>query len=298
MKPAWPPTWLRVRTISLGFGLALLGSCATQNSVQRVLPAETSFNHEAGRGGLIVVNIYLASGEALPIIVDTGAPFCVLDKSLEPRLGKPLRHYDLHSMFGTAPTQLYKSPPLFLGGGPLMTGDTVATMDCSQLSKSMNDSGHSNYRVMGVLGMECLRHYCLQLDFKNQKLSFMNSRQLDQHDLGEAFPLKLFHFPSYVEVQGNLAGNRNASSLVDTGMTFDGDVSLKPWEQQAFFQKYWQKDLIITNGIFGGYHYTNLCLGNGKANVLGLGLLSRNRVTFDFPKRTLYLKQQQIGPLN
>lgn len=281
--------------ISLGFGLALLSSCTTGNPARRVLPAETSFNQEAGHGGLILVNARLASGEELPFIVDTGAPFCLVDKSLEPRLGKPLQHYDLHSMYGVSTTQLYKSPQLCLGDVPLVIGATIATMDCSQLSKSLNDSGHSHYRVMGVLGMECLRHYCLQLDFTNQKLRFLDSHQLDRQKLGEAFPLKLFHFPTYVAVQGNLAGNRQAASLVDTGMTFDGDVSFKPWEQQAFFQKYWRKDLIITNGIFGGYNYTNLCLGNGQANVLGLGFLSRNLVTFDFPKHTMYLKQERTG---
>jgi hypothetical protein len=280
--------------ISLGFGLALLSSCTAINSGRRVLPVEASFNQEAGRGGLILVNIRLANGEELPFIVDTGAPFCLLDKSLESRLGKPLQHYDLHSMFGVYSTKLYKSPQLCLGDTPLAIGATIATMDCSQLSKSLNDSRHSHYRVMGVLGMEFLRHYCIQLDFTNQKLRFLDSRRLDRQKLGEVFPIKLFHFPTYVAVQGNLAGNRQAASLLDTGMTFDGDVSFKPWEQQAFFQKYWRKDLIITNGVFGGYNYTNLCLGNGQANVLGLGFLSRNLVTFDFPKRRMYLKQERI----
>jgi len=278
--------------ISLSFGLVFLSSCTTDNSLRGVLPVEASFNHEAGRGGLLLVNISLASGEELPFIVDTGAPFCVLDKSLEPRLGKPLQHYDLHSMFGVSPTQLYKSPQLCLGDVPLEIGATIATMDCSQLSKSLNESGHSNYRVMGVLGRECLRQYCLQLDFRNQKLRFLIFRRLDLQKLGEAFPLELFHFPTYVAVQGNLAGDRRAASLVDTGMTFDGDISFKPWAQQALFKKYYRKDLIFTNGIFGGYNYTKLCLGNGQANVLGLGFLSRNLVTFDFPKRVKYLKQE------
>ena len=63
----------------------------------------------------------------------------------------------------------------------------------------------------------------------------------------------------------------------------------------GIFRKYWRKDLIITNGIFGGYNYTNLCLGNGQANELGLGFLSRNLVTFDFPKRWMYLKPERTG---
>jgi hypothetical protein len=37
-------------------------------------PADVTINQDAGHGGLLVVTLRLASGEALPFIVDTGAP--------------------------------------------------------------------------------------------------------------------------------------------------------------------------------------------------------------------------------
>ena len=47
-------------------------------------------NKDAGRGGHLVVTLRLQSGEELPFLVDTGSPMTVLDKSLEPQLGKCL----------------------------------------------------------------------------------------------------------------------------------------------------------------------------------------------------------------
>lgn len=48
--------------------------------------------------------------------------------------------------------------------------------------------------------------------------------------------------------------------------------------------------------IWGGNTYTdfNVLIGG---NVLGIGFLARHVVTFDFPKRIIYLKQTSTGPL-
>jgi hypothetical protein len=57
--------------------------------------------------------------------------------------------------------------------------------------------------------------------------------------------------------------------------------------------------------VWNANTYTNLLIGNGGTdfstgnggNLIGLGFLARHLVTFDFPARTLYLKQTRIGPL-
>jgi hypothetical protein len=54
--------------------------------------------------------------------------------------------------------------------------------------------------------------------------------------------------------------------------------------------------------VFGGTTYTNLVIHKNSdginANIiLGLRLMARNLVTFDFPKQTMYLKQTSVGPL-
>ncbi len=54
------------------------------------LPADVSMNKEAGRGNWLFVTLRLESGEELPFFVDTGMTLTLLDKSLEPKLGKRL----------------------------------------------------------------------------------------------------------------------------------------------------------------------------------------------------------------
>lgn len=63
---------------------------ATANSVQPPLPAEVTMNKGAGRGGDIIATLRLADGERLPFIIDTGTSCTLIDKSLEPKLGKCL----------------------------------------------------------------------------------------------------------------------------------------------------------------------------------------------------------------
>jgi hypothetical protein len=38
---------------------------------------------------------------------------------------------------------------------------------------------------LGILGMDCLSDYCLQLDFAQRKLRFLDPNRLDASSLGE-----------------------------------------------------------------------------------------------------------------
>jgi hypothetical protein len=60
---------------------------------------------------------------------------------------------------------------------------------------------------------------------------------------------------------------------------------------------------IFAWAFFDGNTYTNLVYA-GNPNLLwpaenwiGLRFLARHLVTFNFPKRTLYLRQRSVGPL-
>src|SRR5512147_1069796 len=80
-------------SVGIFLSFLFLCSCATTPesssiSPATVLPADVTLNEDAGRGGWIIVMLRLESGEELPFIVDTGASGTLLDKSLEPKLGK------------------------------------------------------------------------------------------------------------------------------------------------------------------------------------------------------------------
>jgi hypothetical protein len=288
----------RGRVLGVLACLLLCCSCATRNSIGPGRPAETSFNKGAGRGDPLEVKLRLESGEELLFMVDTEACRTILDKSLEPKLGKRLGTRMDWTFTGTRRAGLYMAPKLYLGRTQLLTGGRVLT----------EDIGHPP--IMGILGMDCLRHYCLQLDFTSAKMRFLDPDGPNNEDLGRAFPLTLiFGNPL---AHGDFWGEGNKYFFVDTGCVVDFDAFLSP----RLFQRKLKEQKPDWDGFhktpagklrrmagfsksnFGGRTYNNVILwewsGPGSwpvKNLLGLRFLARNLVTFNFPKRTMYLKQ-------
>jgi Aspartyl protease len=274
--------------LAIFLSVLLLCSCATPSHPSAIvaateLPAETAINKDAGRGGHLTVTLRLEDGEEMLFMVDTGSPFTLLDKSLKSKLGK--RRDTKPISFpggGHEEAGLFAAPKLYWGNTRLMTGNFVAVHDFNAHSSRTNAS------VMGVLGMDCLRYYCLQLDFEAEKIRFLNSDQKATAELGRAFPVTFFRgFYPHVQ-RANFVGN-NTNLLIDVGCNVDGMVDTSAIHGLAVF---------FSEQDWGGETYTNLIVGAvGHANALGLRFLARHLVTFDFPKSTMYLKQRNIGPL-
>lgn len=286
------------------FCLLLLCSCATWNSNHLPLPPETDLNPQAGYGDWIILKLCLEDGEELPFVVDTGSPITILDKSLESKLGKYLgTRTKTYGYLGKKRMGLYHAPKLFLNSVQLHTGSRIYTDDLAALSERT---------FMGILGVDCLRHYCFQFDFSNRKICFLNPDQMNDEDLGKAFPLNIFF--GTVFAHGDFFGTGNAYYRPDTGAVLESDAVLshKLFQRELKKQNLILEGKVSTNGlnlaafskgIFSGQTYTNLLFVEAKdavwydRNMLNLQFLARNLVTFNFPKRTMYLKQQSVGPL-
>jgi hypothetical protein len=204
-----------------------------------------------------------------------------------------------------------------LGRTPLITDSNALTSDF--VEKMSSGAGHP---ILGVLGMDCLQHYCIQLDFKAGKMRFLDPDRLKASKLGQAFPMVLSGadqseprwFRLFIR-QRSLAGGKDTNLLIDTGVDNDGNL-----EPELFRREVQKRRLRVPadtsqsqepNGIglpqciWSGLIYTDLWVGNGaNANAdgggessLGLRFLARHLVTFDFPHRTMYLKQTRRGPL-
>jgi hypothetical protein len=317
---AW--TIPKLRIVGLFASILLLCSCATEPHSSAVtprpaLPANVTMNKEAGRGGHLFVTLRVETGEELPFLVDTGAPMTLLDKSLEPRLGKCLGTQTLWN-FGVAyEASEYAAPKLYLGSVPLITDSNALTSD--YLAKMSSGAGRP---IMGVLGMDCLRHYCVQLDFKAGKMRFLDPDRLRAARLGQAFPLTSScasrDRPEWIHPyihHASLAGGSAADLLIDTGADNDGVLEPELFRRKVREQRLRRPEdtaqdrepnrVELPQCVWNGAAYTDLCLGNGaNANEdgggessLGLRFLARHLVTFDFPHRVMYLKQTSRGPL-
>ncbi len=275
--------------------LLFLCSCATEPSARRFLPADLPINKDAGRGACLVVTVQLGSGQKLPFIVDTGANCTLLDKSLEPKLGKPLGTTVGEFVGIKSTNNCYTAPKLYLGGVLLMSGTNVVAWDFKGLS---TEPGRP---VMGILGMDVLEHYCIQLDFAAGKMRFLNSKGEDKETWGKAFPIVALNAEDgRPAVSGNLFGAQGSHSLIDSGYGSDG------WLMPKYFQQWTNGAVLRTNGeacwphgMFGGEKYPWLSLDEKDfpSDAIGLRFLARHRVTLDFPNHTLYLQRQSIGPL-
>lgn len=305
--------------------LLFLCSCATVTPPSPVivktpiaaatqLPPSQDINIDAGRGGLLFVNIGLGDGEKFPFIVDTGCPITIFDKSLEPKLGKCLDTGTFHNFGSDGDLRVYAAPQIYLGGVPLMTATNVFTLD---LKKMRYKDGP---RFMGILGMDCMKHYCIQLDFKGRQMRFLDPNHFNTNRLGKAYPIVFSTegqdetnlYCPYIQYS-TLFGQEVTNLIVDVGCNMDGGIDPRHFRQEARIQGVRVERTRFNSGkadsatfrdlTWSGQTYTNLTFRTwparvGWSDLIGLAFLARHLVTFDFPGRMMYLKQRSVGTLD
>ena len=294
-------------------GLLLLCSCATSPERSALapaasLPADVPINPDAGRGNELFLPLQLADGETLTFLVDTGSPVTLFDRSLEPRLGKRLGTMAMWNFGTEQQSGVYAAPRLYLQDIPLlMSGTNVETIDLRDLSAKAGVS------IMGILGMDCLSHYCLQLDFTAGRIRFLDPDRLDPAPLGQSFPLifnediqSRWGFIRPWIAQPGLVGGGTGPLLVDTGYRNDGALDSGAFHREVRNRRSpGAGDAVLSQDsgrvwfagcVWHGGTYTNLLVGEG-GTLIGLRFLARHLVTFNFPKQTIYLKPTSVGPL-
>jgi hypothetical protein len=202
-------------------------------------------------------------------------------------------------------SRFYAAPRLCLGDVQLPIGTNIDVMDLSRLAS------RSGPRPLGLLGFDCLRHYCVQLDFEAEKVRFLDPAHLEVEKLGKAFPITVSRGdgrpyiycpnlagvpstnaltdPNFLKRRDNMPGTY---ALIDSGFNADGRVG------RGSIKGHDSRRMRLSKCVWEGGTYTNLVVGvEEQANLLGLRFLARHLVTLDFPNNTMYLKQTRIGPL-
>ena len=276
-----------------------------QNVLSSILPADITLNKDAGRGGMVFITIRLDDGEKLPFVLDTGCPTTCIDQSLESKLGKRIQTKTLWAFGVRSHINVYHAPELYLGKTVLKkSGDFIVTHDCSQMSAEV---GHP---IMGILGMDILTNYCLQLDFNARKIRFLDYENPSKTRWGDPFPVTYIQ-DGCPRINDNLVGAPGVGSIIDTGCSYDG------WLIPQLFQQWTDETLPpvagqarAPDGVLGQESYPGLhlrgvdprLLSTGDTHIqfngLGLHFLARHLVTLDFPEKTLYLKRTSVNALD
>jgi hypothetical protein len=306
--------------------LGLLCSCATQRShsgealLSPGLPPEQILGEKTGTKEPLILTLRLSDGQVVPCVVDTGSCCTMLDRSLKGFLGPRLQTKSYTVPFRAAApenTEVYKAPKLYLGNVPLMTDSTILVGRVIDT----NDLDTNTHACKAILGMDCLRHYCIQIDFDEHIMRFLDSSTLKREELGLAFPLS---FATNVEgappegiwvpfVNFKWATNGNVRFMVDTGFVMPADFTLPPalvrpalaacdgayWSPMSikFSSDTANQICLFPTVVLGSETYQNVQvveLGMAPEKLLdgfmALPFLARHKVTFDFPNQKMYLR--------
>ncbi|HEU5396349.1 MAG TPA: hypothetical protein VFV81_04225 [Verrucomicrobiae bacterium] len=268
----------------------------TQEEISDALPPEQPVNQDAGRGSLLIVEVQLEKGRALPMVIDTGAGCTVLDKSLEQNLGQSLGTVIMHSFLGTTTNVVFNAPRLYLGGIQLKSDNQIVTSD---LRKRLSPLVH--HPVLGILGIDVLENYCIQLDFPAGKIRFLDAACADKSTWGKSFPIvPVSDEDARPAIAETLLGTHGPHTLIDSGFFGDGSMTsnhFQVWTNEAV--TFTKGETHVPDAVLDGkkYFFVGLRQIDWPTDAIGLNFLARHLVTFDFPHHTLYLRRQSIGPL-
>jgi tetratricopeptide (TPR) repeat protein len=256
------------------------------------VPAEFDI-HTDGDFLLIPVEVH---GKTVPFVLDTGCNCTVIDISLTD--GKP----EKTEKWGKKKLQFFKAPAMKIGAIAWQSVDLVVGKDLTDLREA---SGHEFY---GLLGMDFLVNYAVQVDFDVGKLRLM---KLQAPPLGKTAPIIfLDKKKSRPLVIGEIAGWGPEAHLIDTGDVGSANLrkelfqtlarkglvrgleetrSTTIWRTRKHYDG-WLKNLALTGGPS-----RPTCVGASELRCtdFGLGFWRGFNVTFDFPGQTLYFEKSR-----
>jgi len=235
------------------------------------------------------------------LLLDTGAYCTAYDKPLWSLLGKPKALGEFPEVNVTAP--FFDPPDARLGKLTLPKDSLVMGHDMKELREDFGEDIH------GLLGMNFLKRHIFRMDFDRGEIVFLRKVGPDP---GQRLAVTLKHDLPYVRI--NLPGLKEPEEFIlDTGFArgrgCEGGILRK-----STFDALIKSGKLIPGGNtrsvglagrqisygwlealpFAGNTHKNLVFNDSReCSFLGLDVLSRYVVTFDFPHHAIYLKKRR-----
>ncbi len=256
-------------------------------------------------------------GEEYQFLLDTGSDVTAYDDSFKDKLRKMF--IGPVTRTGRAPHGkkikyvTLPAPDAYLGQLNLKVSRYAVVTDLNQLV------AEENRNFQGIIGMDFLKKYIIQIDFDNEKViffkgnkdidlfSFLKPKENKHPEWGEPIPLKtkLFHNVRYI--RGKFFDNTSADFLIDTGNYFSNDLQSRLFEKvnsnlvgtqhgsqsttTVQSDNKGRKVIITERFSVGTFEYKEMFFQKSDSSILGQPFLSRHLVTFDFPNNVAYLKK-------
>ena len=269
------------------------------------------FKIDLERGVIVPVVI---DGKEYPFELDTGCTVSVIDLKL--LTGKPISEKVCRGLAGDRRLPYYAVPKASLGNRDLQrdlsvveSGDFVVRgwidprglnigvigYDFSELNEQ---SGRQFY---GLLGMDFLHQWAVQIDFDHDELLIMRKAVVPEN--ADVFDL-YYDDGGRALVRCRIADWGEADFGIDTGLEATGNFESRfasVLEQQKCIENVGRTRGLSITGAYrkGEFGVPKFALGNhecpdlhfseGTANIVGLWYLCRYNLTLDFPNKKLYV---------
>jgi hypothetical protein len=238
------------------------------------------------------------SGKGYLFVVDTGSTITMIDSSL--LADTPFDNASMGTPAGKMPISKHRVPHASFGEQQLETSIRfVLGLDLAELRET---SGHPIY---GVIGMDILRQWVLQIDFDGGALEL--SQRAKDVEGSQAVRIE-YGKDRLPRVRASIGGTEAIDFVIDTGSVgyesgnldsrFIGaqsksaglrKVGSNPATTAAGTRAY---NLLQARSLRVGQIETlEPIFAESKGNSLGLYWLSRFSVTLDFPNNTMYLRE-------
>jgi hypothetical protein len=251
-----------------------------------------------GKGGRMLVLPVKVGQSVVPCLLDTGARYSGFDSSLREMLGETVGQRVLTTPAGKSRAYAYSWPEASLGGQPLKSDQPVVCIALDDV-RHATDEG-----ILGVIGMDVLRHCRLQIDFDRGVLAFLDSLPENRDELGEQVSFCSIDDGIPV-ILGLLAEGLSRPFIIDTGAhgnsltakSFDGLVKANQIRLGSTSVSATVGGEVRTERgrlrrfTVGPFSHEELRFSRLNMSSLGLRYLSRYRVTFDFPGSCVYLRR-------
>jgi len=303
---------ITILTLSLLSGCQSFGPKVT--SAPEVL-AEFDFSNT--ENGILLPVMF--QDENYKFLLDTGTHETILDDSLKSKLRKQLPFPSKVRLSNgkTAKVVFFHAPDIYLGPFNLKCSPIMGVVDLDSVPGVEQESR----QFQGIIGMDFLQKYIVQIDFDQGKVTFFKSKkEFDLFSLfkskenkhpewGEPIPLKTKLFSRLRYIKGKLTEDISDEFMIDSGLIGHDELKSSLFDKVPYKLAFESKSenartnaglssnidsKMIEKFSVGSLEYENRIFETNNKSVLGLWFLACHKVTFDFPNNMLYLKKGKI----
>jgi hypothetical protein len=280
--------------------LVFAGGCADEPEGASDPPANQKVLAEfkiAKGGDPILLPVTFKDKEYL-FMLDTGCSHTLFDTSFKHELGDVKKVGGGLTAGSRIEAEFFDAPEAFLGPLNLQDCNEVICSDLKMISFVMGK------KISGLIGMNFLRIYVVQIDFDKGTVFFLQPADGQHTDWGIELLTK-YDSLGWPYITGNILNYIKVDFMIDTGANSTGGLGSDIFEKILSEKKLKTSEILfatasgvirkreirIDNLSVRPFEYQDLIFGEANWPHLGLSFFSRHIVTFDFPNSRMYLKK-------